>query len=135
MFKKYLFLKGSLMKKLFVLLGVIVLSTGMSFASMSESDTSNIDILRRQGFSESALHIVDTAKYHAGDKSGRYYTRNVDNGKKLGKTYTVIKDYVDPIQDDGLFGEHQINFSNSWDWGRNKYSGRYNSKEKKVENL
>ena len=123
------------MKKLSVLLGAIILSTGVSFAYMDDGQTSNIDVLRSQGYSEAILHVVDTARNH--DSNGitpRYYKRSMNNGKRLGKGYSVLKTYVDPAQDDGLFGEHQINFSNSWDWGRNKYSARY-KKINEVESL
>lgn len=127
-------LKGSLMKKLLVLLGAVILSSGISFAAIGENETTDIDYLRSLGYSESALQIVDTAKYHGSHGKPRYYQRNVNNGKKLGKAYTVVKYWFDPAQDDGLFGEHQINFSNSWTWEKNKYSSRYKP-AKGVENL
>ena len=123
------------MKKLSVLLGIILLSMGASFAYMNDGETSDIDLLRTQGYSEAILQVVDTAKYHdSNSRSKRYYKGGADQGKKLGKGYSVLKIYVDPLQDDGRFGEHQINFSNSWDWGRNRYSERY-KKVNEIENL
>ena len=121
------------MKNLSVLLGVIILSSGMSFGAINDNATSDIDLLRNQGYSESILEVVDTAKSH--DSNGltpRYYTSRGKN--KLGRGYTSLKTYIDPVQDDGLFGDHQINFSNSWTWGRNKYSSKYR-KVNTVENL
>lgn len=117
------------MKKLLVLLGVAVLSSGVSFASIDETKTSDIDILRNQGYSESMLNVVDVAKSFNSYNKGksRYYRNAMDRGNFFGKKYSYLKTYFDPVQDDGLFGEHQINFSNSWDWGRNRYSSRYTS--------
>ena len=121
------------MKKLSVLLGVIILSTGVGFASMNDNETSDIDLLRTQGFSESTLEVIDMARNHDSNNGyKRYYTSRGKN--KLGRAYSSIKKYVDPIQDDGRFGEHQIQYSNSWDWGRNKYSSRYR-KVQQTENL
>ena len=121
------------MKKLSVLLGVIILSSGISFASIDDNATSDIDLLRNQGFSESMLEVVDVAKSHdSNNTSKRYYTSR--SKRKMGRAYSTIKTYIDPVQDDGLFGEHQINFSNSWDYNKNKYSSRY-KKVKTTENL
>ena len=121
------------MRKVFVLLSIAALSMGASFASINDNATSDIDLLRNQGFSESILEVIDTARNH--DSNGvtpRYYTSRSKN--KLGRGYTSFKTYIDPVQDDGLFGDHQINFSNSWTWGRNRYSSKYR-KVNTVENL
>ncbi len=120
------------MNKLFALLGAGILLSGISFAYINESATSDLNILKGQGYSDSMLRVVDTARYH--DTNGTYQRHYGKSRKKLGRSYSVIKTYVDPVQDDGLFGEHQINFSNSWDWGQNKYSGRY-KKVESIENL
>ena len=125
------------MKKLLVLLGIIILPCTSALASIGEYQTSDIDTLRYEGYSESMLQAVDTSKYHqTRGKSKRYFqsTSQTKSGKKLGRAYSYIKTYVDPAQDDGLFGEHQINFSNSWDWGKNNYSSRY-KKVEQIDNL
>ena len=120
------------MKKVLVLFGAIILSTGISFGEIQEGTTSDIDNLRRQGFSESMLEVVDTARYHdSNGKTSRYFDRSRN---KLGRGYSSIKNYIDPGQDDGLFGDHQIQFSNSWDWGKNRYAVR-KKKVQKTENL
>ena len=130
---KALYLKGSLMKKLSVLLGIIILSSGISYAAINEDRTSDIDLLRNQGFSESTLQVVDTAKFHdSNGRSNRYFKKSKN---KFGRGYSAIKTYIDPVQDDGLFGEHQIHFSNSWDFGRNNYAVRRNNTSKEVDNL
>ncbi len=122
------------MKKLAVLLGVIMLSSAC-LAYIEEDKTSDIDALRQGGFSEGMLHVVDTAKYHhTRGKQERYFLNGPRSGKKLGRGYSSLKGYVDPTQDDGILGEHQVNFSNSWDWGRNRYSARYKATQK-PENL
>ena len=121
------------MRKVFVLLSIAALSMGASFAAINDNATSDIDLLRNQGYSEGILNVIDTAKSHDGNGNNpRYYTTRGKNA--LGRGYTSLKTYIDPVQDDGLFGEHQINFSNSWTWGRNRYSSRYR-KANNVENL
>jgi len=120
------------MKKVFVLFGAIILSTGMSLAVIDESKTSDIDSLRDQGFSESMLEIVDTVRYrNSNAKVPRYFDKSRN---KMGRGYSSLKQYIDPCQDDGLFGEHQVHFSNSWDWGKNRYAVR-KKKVIKTENL
>ena len=50
---------------------------------------------------------------------------------KKNSPYTSLKLYVDPIQDDGNFGQHQVNFTNTWTGDETHYSTR----AKEVENL
>ena len=38
--------------------------------------------------------------------------------------YYRIKTYIDPIQDDNLFGEHQINYTNSWNGDETRYTSK-----------
>ena len=121
------------MKKLVLLFGVMILSGGMSFAVLEEGKSSDIDTLRSQGFSESMLEVVDTARSHdSNGQSLRYFDRSKN---KMGRGYSSIKKYIDPMQDDGRFGEHQIHFSNSWDWGRNGYALRRKKVVQQTENL
>ena len=114
------------MKKILAFLGVIVVSTGVSFAVIHEDKTSDIDVLRQQGFSESALQVVDIAKFH--NQAGKYKKQF---SKKSQGVYSTLKVYVDPIQDDGDFGEHQVNFSNTWKGNETNYS----SSKEVIENL
>ncbi len=124
------------MKKLIVLCGLATLSTSLSFAYFESTKTSDIDILRAQGYSESTLQVVDWANAtNKGQDSTyvRHFVKKQPKGK-LGKAYTNLKLYVDPSQDDGLFGEHQINFTNTWNGDNTKYSTRVMEKEK-IEDL
>ena len=114
------------MKKLLVLLGVMVFASCSSYAHIDESETSDIDTLRTQGYSESMLEVIDTVKSHnkgKNSKTQRYFRRK--DHRSLGKGYDYLKLYIDPIQDDGFFGEHQINFSNNWNGDNTKYSSQY----------
>lgn len=123
------------MKKLLVLLGIITITPCISYAFINESETSNIDVLRHQGYSESTLEVVDTAKYYNGGiskKNQRYF--KTKEHRHLGKGYKYLKQYVDPAQDDGIFGEHQINFSNNWNGDVTKYTSE-KVQSNQVDNL
>ena len=117
------------MKKVLTALSVTLISSTVCFAMMEETQTSNIDILRAQGYSESALKVIDIAKAHGqGLKYKKYYTTQAKG------PYHRIKVYTDPIQDDDTFGEHQLNFANSWNGDETRYtSGKVPSG--KVEDL
>lgn len=109
------------MKKLLVLFGAIAVIP--AYAYINESEISSPEILGRQGFSRSTLEVVDTVKYRSqgsGKRKQRYFTRR--EGRGLGKAYTYIKNYIDPIQDDGIFGEHSINYTNTWNGDDTRYS-------------
>ena len=116
------------MKKIMILLGIMTLAVNVSFADLEENNTSNINILRSQGYSESALRIIDTIKSKNQGPTGRY-KKHFSDAKET--PYTALKLYVDPIQDDGHFAEHQINFTNTWNGDETEYSTRV----QEVENL
>lgn len=125
------------MKKIIALLGFMALTTSMSLAYLEEGTTSNLDVLKRQGYSESTLQVVDwTNATNKGEDST--YVRNYTpkERKGLGKAYYRLKTYFDPVQDDSHFAEHQINFSNVWRFDQEapEYS---NTKVEKsgIENL
>ncbi len=116
------------MKKLLVLFGVLVFVPAFSYAYIEESETSDMSTLRDQGFSLSTLEVVDTVKYHNSDKNHRYQRKfNKKDHNFFGKSYQYIKNYVDPIQDDGLFAEHEINYSNTWSGDNARYSSERDS--------
>ena len=114
------------MKRLMTLLVSGLLLTNISIAAIDEVKTSDVDTLRAQGYSESALRILDTVKYYNQGTSGKYQ-RRFTVPKEPG-AYHRLKVYVDPVQEDDLFGEHQINFTNNWNGDENSYSTQ------KVEN-
>ena len=102
---------GEIMKKILVLSLSFLFAQGIANAYIDGNRTSDIDVLRSMGYSESALRVVDTTRaMHSGiiGNYQRYYSP-----KKKG-AYTILKEYVDPIQEDAQFGEHEINFTNSW---------------------
>ena len=124
------------MKKLLVLFGVMALLPMASFAYYYENETADIDVLKAQGYSDSALMIVDLTNDINKGQNGTYtrrYQQKSPKGK-LGNAYTYLKRYVDPFQDDGKFGEHQINFTNTWTGENAHYSSALEEKST-VENL
>ena len=124
------------MKKIAILFGAIMISTTVSMAYMQENETSNIDSLRAQGFSRSTLEVVDKVSDMNKGKNTVYERRFVTkkHHNKLGKIYTEIKNYVDPSQDNGKFGEQPITFTNTWQGFDTKYSSE-KDEIKPVENL
>ena len=119
------------MKKLMTVLGILSLSATMTFAALDELETSEITTLRSQGYSESTLRAVDTVKFKNQGPAGRYkrHFSTVPASK-----YQYLKIYVDPIQDDDQFGEHQINFTNTWNGDETHYTTRKYENEP-VDNL
>ncbi len=99
------------MKKITALLGFIALLSTVSFAEITTKQTADFDYLKTQGFSESTLHVVDTARAHTEGVDG-YQKKYRDDGRV--RPYKAIKLYFDPAQEDDKFGEHQIEFSNTW---------------------
>ena len=123
------------MKKIMTLLGVALFSTSISFGAIEENSTANIEILRSQGYSETALRTVDTVKAHNQGPTGKYKRHFHDKHSNfIGKSYTRLKRYVDPAQDDNLFGEHQINFTNTFYGTEPPYATR-KTDEIQIEDL
>jgi len=114
------------MKKIITLLGIATLIVSVSFAAIDENETGNIDVLRSQGYSESTLRIMDTIKSLNQGPEGKYKRYF---SKKKNTPYSALKVYVDPIQDDGEFGVHQINFTNTWKGNETNYSTRFDEVE------
>ncbi len=102
------------MKKITALLAVTLLSIGASNAAMTDSQTTDIEILRSQGYSETALRAIDAIKANNQGPTGKYQKHFTPKKNPFGNAYTKVKNYVDTAQDDGQFGNHQINFSNTF---------------------
>ncbi|MBE7706082.1 MAG: hypothetical protein E7Z91_02400 [Cyanobacteria bacterium SIG30] len=106
------------MKKMLSILAMLAI-TPFACASILEGTTSDVDILRKTNFSESAVRIVDTVK-HNNDYTKSQYNRAYspdapeDKKKHLGFWYTRVKAWFDPMADDHYFGEHEINFDNKF---------------------
>ena len=81
------------------------------------------------------LRVLDTVKSNNQSK-GELYVRDFQQPQrtKLGNFYHNLKVYFDPSQDDGKFGEHEIDFTNSWQGDHTKYSSPLVEKGG-VENL
>ena len=129
------------MKKMLALFSVIALSQAISFAYINEDTSTLIDSLDRQGFSISTQEIVDTAVMQAQGEGTNYVRRfqEIEHKNWFSKFYTRAKIYTDTAQDDGKFGMHQINFTNSWDSENTDYSSRFKKMPKQaveeIENL
>ena len=120
------------MKKI-LMLSIIALMTSAVYASYNEYETANIDTLKKQGYSESTLQIVDTARFYNQGQNGNYERRYKDQGKKT--KYFYVKNYFDLIQDDAKFGEHEINFTNSWNGDETHYTRHKYYAGSNVEDL
>ncbi|MBR1617235.1 hypothetical protein IJ670_03705 [bacterium] len=129
------------MKKLLLLCGIIALSCTASLAYYNEGELTDIDTLRRDGYSESMLQSVDFAKYHQSGHGTTYvrHFKHKDEIKKskIGRAYSALKQYFDPAQDDGYFGNRQIEFSNTWRGDAVHYSSELVpvEQQQEVENL
>ena len=125
------------MKKTLVICALLSSCTLSSFAYVDENKTSDISGLRAQGFSESMLKTVDLVNEKNKGINGtyvRYFTKKVP-ASTASNAYNELKLYVDPIQDDGIFGEHQINFTNTWKGDETTYSSQLEESNGTVENL
>lgn len=119
------------MKKIIALLGFIIAVAPVSLASIDEDKTGNIELLRQQGYSESTLKVLDTNRSQTQRSN---YKRQF--ARKGQTPYHYIKTYLDPYQDDNYFGEHQINFTNSWNDDETHYtSGKYSVNDNRIEDL
>lgn len=103
------------MKKIIALFAVALLSTGASNAVITDTQTSEIETLRSQGYSETMLRAVDTVKANNQGPANKYQKHFTPKKSNIfGRAYTNVKNYVDTAQDDGRFGKHQINFTNTF---------------------
>ena len=123
------------MRKAVLSLSLLLFTIGIASAYYDENTLHNVDILKAQGYSDSTIQMVDVvtnSNLGAGAKRRRIYKLKKEN--PLKHAYTTLKNYVDPLQDDGAFGEHQINFTNTWNGDVPKYAERY-TMDHDVENL
>ena len=123
------------MKKALVLFGIIAIAPLAASAYMYENETTEIKTIEAQGYSSSMQEIVDWSNYRGQGVNGTY-VRHFQHKKKnkLGRAYQRLKEYWDPIQDDGEFGDRHIEFSNTWMGNDTKYSSDM-VENKQVENL
>lgn len=99
------------MKKTVAILSILALSQ-CAFAYIKEGTTSDVDKLQNKGFSQTTLKIIDGERARQA-RDGEHYVRYYEHDYyKKSSLYQKIKVYLDPIQDDGLFGERENSFSN-----------------------
>jgi hypothetical protein len=122
------------MKKIIALFATTLLSASIVNAAMTDTETSAIKTLRAQGYSESTLRVVDTVKAINQGPTGKYQRQFTPKSNVLGRMYSTIKEYFDPLQDDGRFGEHQIDFTNSFMNNGAEY-GYPTVESEQIENL
>ena len=123
------------MKKILVLFGIIAFAQAGVMAYMYENETASVPTLQAQGFSQSTAEVADWAKYRNGGihtKYVRYYQPK--SGNILGRSYQKLKEYFDPVQDNGTFGDSQIEFSNTWS-GDNTFYSSDRETNRQVERL
>ena len=123
------------MKKLLVF-GIIALSTSACFAYLEEDKTATVETMRASGYSTPTLEMLDTCVYHDKGEHSNYvrYYRQKPHKNFIGRAYTYAKKYFDPAQDDGMFADHEVEFSNTWYGDKTFYSSELEPANN-VENL
>jgi len=101
------------------ILGGLSLTSG-AFAYIQSEDMSTVPQIKAEGFSTEMSKVTDLVRYnHSKATADTYYDldpyADCEGSDKL-KWYTYVKRWFDPIQDDEMFGRHDINFSNKWGW-------------------
>lgn len=99
---------------------ICILGAGLAsgaFASFQSEDVSTVPHLKGEGFSTEMTKVTDLVRYNHSNKTIEpYYDKDVYAGStdRREKWYTTVKRWLDPAQDDGLFGRHEINYTNDW---------------------
>ena len=89
-----------------------------SFSAILEGTTSDVPVLKDTTYSETMIRTIDMIKAHNTygiNKYHPYYTYNTDPDNPARHTlhwYKKLRNQLDPAQDDGYFGMHEINFNN-----------------------
>ena len=118
------------------ILGGLSVASG-AYASIEEENMASVPFLRSDGHSEQMSKIADYVIYkHSNETAIPYYSQDAyaDCDTNKLKWYTAIKGWFDPIQDDQLFGRHEITFTNSWSQNTPPLTfGEAKAKNKNVE--
>lgn len=109
------------MKKLAIFL-TMLLFVPSAMAVYIEDTSTSYDVLKKTGSSDSAIRILEDIKVrnsgYGNEPYESYFTDvSYENGYPSKKAFVLdwyrkIRDQIDPAQDDGYFGKHQINFDN-----------------------
>lgn len=106
------------MKKIFMLIISALIICPSAFSAIVEGKTSDVDVLRNTTYSESMIKTIDTIKtfntYGVNPYTSKYaYNTDPNNpSKHFFHWYKKMRNWMDPAQDDGYFGMHEINFNN-----------------------
>lgn len=95
------------MKRIFCLLLISIISTTVGFCAISNRDLINPTYMKNQGYSKETTRIVGEQVFSP--KKDKFAHKN--NARKF---WNQFNNYFDPAHDDGRFGYHDINPSNSW---------------------
>ena len=104
------------MKKTALLLALMFVCP-MSIAYVEEFTSSDNASLQGKGYSQAALQLVATARMKTQGAEKDYvpfYSRQFYSKNPLVKWYQVAKRYLDPAQDEEVFGMREIYYSNTW---------------------
>lgn len=109
------------MKKIAFTFCLLMMAQG-AFAYIMEGTSTDIGAMQNRGYSQATLKIIDQQKAHKATPGVEYvkyyenpYYKKPDTfTKKIGYWYDRIKVWVDPVQDDKIFGEREINFDNKF---------------------
>ena len=104
------------MKKFAITLCFFMITQG-AHAYIKEGNTANVRYLQGSGFSQSTLRIMDEQQERVRsvyEQYTPYYENEYYGVKHPGWWYQRFKAWFDPMQDDKLFGAHEINFSNKF---------------------
>jgi len=100
------------MKKTVAILSILALSQVAAFAYIKEGTTSDVSKLQNKGFSQTTLKMMDAERARQAREDTRYVRYYEHEFYSKNGPYQKMKLFVDPLQDDGLFGEHENSFTN-----------------------
>lgn len=106
------------MKKIFMLMLSMLIISPSAFSAIIEGTTSDVKTLKNTTYSETMIKTIDLIKTHntyGTDDYRPYYTYNTDPdnpSKHFFHWYKKVRNWMDPMQDDGYFGMREINFNN-----------------------
>ena len=110
------------MKKIIALLSILLIAPS-AMAIIYSEDSSNPAFLQNKGYSQTLIRAIDTKKSHMTGSENTYqkyyseksaFEKPSNPAEYVSSWYRKAKIYLDPIQDDGHFTEHENSFTNDW---------------------